>query len=319
MSAKNLEAKSLEGRVALVTGGGRGIGAAISRALAEAGASVVIADNGAGIDGMGADPEPAESLAKSIGKSAIAFTDSIASPSAARAAVELAVSRFGGIDILVNNAAILRDALVFKGDPGDWEAVIRNNLSAAYFLTQSATQAMRAQFKAGRGDSEKYDWGRIVNIISTAGIYGNFGQASYGAAKGGLIALMRVTALEMARSAVTCNAVAPFAHTRITDIIQPANDEQAAYKARAMKISPGHVARFVNYLCLPAARDVSGQIFGVRGREIFLFSQPRPVSFLVNENEDWQPESIARAMGPMREQFTELATDLEAFNSEPIV
>ena len=104
--------------------------------------------------------------------------------------------------------------------------MIRNNLSAAYYLTQSATQVMRAQFKAGRGRGDKYDWGRIVNIISTAGIYGNYGQASYGAAKGGLVALMRVTALEMARSAVTCNAVAPFAHTRVTDIIQPANDEQ---------------------------------------------------------------------------------------------
>ena len=314
-----MSADSLRGRVALVTGGGRGIGAAIVRGLADAGASVVIADNGTGIDGIGADPKPAESLAKSIGKTAAAFTDSVASPSAARAAVELAVSRFGGLDILVNNAAILRDALVFKGDPGDWEAVIRNNLSAAYYLTQSATQAMRAQFKAGRGDGDSYGWGRIVNIISTAGIYGNYGQASYGAAKGGLIALMRVTALEMARSAVTCNALAPFAHTRVTDTIKPANDEQASYKERAMKVSPDHVARFVNYLCLPAARDVSGQIFGVRGREIFLFSQPRPIAFLTGESEDWQPESIARAMGPMSEKFTELATDLEAFNSEPIV
>ena len=318
-----MSAKSLEGRVALVTGGGRGIGAAISRALAEAGASVVVADNGTGIDGMGADPKPAEEVCKSIGRNAGAFTDSLASPSAARAAVELAVSRFGGLDILVNNAAILRDALVFKGDPGDWEAVIRNNLSAAYYLTQSAAQAMRAQFKAGRGTGDgggdSYAWGRIVNIISTAGIYGNYGQASYGAAKGGLIALTRVTALELARSSVTCNAVAPFAHTRVTDIIQPANDEQAAYKERAMKVSPDHVARFVNYLCLPAAQDVSGQIFGVRGREIFLFSQPRPVAVLADATEDWQPESIAHAMGPMVERFTELATDLEAFNTEPLV
>jgi NAD(P)-dependent dehydrogenase (short-subunit alcohol dehydrogenase family) len=314
-----MSAESLEGRVALVTGGGRGIGAAIVRALAQADASVVIADNGTGIDGMGADPKPADDLAKSIGKNAVAFTDSVASPSAARAAVELAVSRFGGLDILVNNAAILRDALVFKGDPGDWEAVIRNNLSAAYYLTQAATQVMRAQFKAGRGEGQSYDWGRIINIISTAGIYGNYGQASYGAAKGGLLALTRVTALEMARSAVTCNAVAPFAHTRVTDTIQPANDEQAAYKARAMKVSPDHVGRFVTYLCLPAAQDVSGQIFGVRGREIFLFSQPRPIAFLVDESEDWQPRSIAHAMGPMSERFTELATDLEAFNTEPFV
>ncbi len=315
-----MSASSLNGRVALVTGGGRGVGAAISRALADAGASVVVADNGTGIDGMGADPKPAENLAKSIGKNALAFTDSVASPSAARAAVELAVSRFGGLDILVNNAAILRDALVFKGDPGDWEAVIRNNLSAAYFLIHAATQEMRAQFKAGRGDTERYQWGRIVNIISTAGIYGNFGQASYGAAKGGLLALTRVTALEMARSAVTCNAVAPFAHTRVTDIIQPANDEQAAYKERAMKVSPDHVARFVTYLCLPAAQGVSGQLFGVRGREVFLFSQARPTARIAREDKDWTTQDLAKAVeADLEEHFTELATDLEAFNTEPLV
>jgi NAD(P)-dependent dehydrogenase (short-subunit alcohol dehydrogenase family) len=309
----------LEGRVALVTGGARGIGEAITRELAGAGAKVVIADNGTGIDGRGADPSVARDLANEIGPAAVTFTESIASPSAAAAAVDLAARQFGGLDILVNNAAILRDALVFKGDPGDWDAVIHNNLNAGYYLTHAATQVMRDQFKAGRGDGDAYGWGRIVNILSTAGLYGNYGQASYAAAKAGLFALTRITALEMARSNVTCNAVAPFAHTRVTDIIQPANEEQATYKERAMKVSPDHVARFVAYLGLPEAQHVSGQLFGVRGREIFLFSQPRPVAELVDETEDWQPHSIAHAMSALEERFTPLSTDLEAFNTEPLV
>jgi NAD(P)-dependent dehydrogenase (short-subunit alcohol dehydrogenase family) len=309
--------------VALVTGGARGIGAAIAKTLAAQGAAVVVADHGGAIDGGDGDPSVAEACAKAIGERALAFTESIASPSAAAAAVDVARETFGGLDILVNNAAILRDALVFKGTPGDWEAVIRNNLSAAYYLTHAATQVMRDQFKAGRGAGEAgeaYGWGRIINIISTAGLYGNYGQASYGAAKGGLFALTRVTALEMARSNVTCNAVAPFAHTRVTDIIQPANDEQATYKERAMKVSPDHVARFVAYLCAPQAARLSGQLFGVRGREVFLFSQPRPSARIVSENADWTIETLASAVeGAFTGELTELATDLEAFNTEPIV
>ncbi|HUT48912.1 MAG TPA: SDR family NAD(P)-dependent oxidoreductase [Alphaproteobacteria bacterium] len=318
-----MSGNELEGRVALVTGGARGIGEAIARILAGAGASVVIADSGTGIDGIGADPSIAQACARSIGKSgggAAAFTESIASPSAAAAAVDFAATTFGGLDILVNNAAILRDALVFKGDPGDWDAVIHNNLSAAYYLTHAASQVMREQFKSGRGPGEAYDWGRIVNVISTAGLYGNYGQASYGAAKAGLFALSRITALEMARSNVTCNAVAPFAHTRVTDIIQPANDEQAVYKERAIKVSPDHVARFVAFLCAAEAGNLSGQLFGVRGREVFLFSQPRPAVRIVSETTDWTTGTLA---GAVAEAFTggltELATDLEAFNTEPIV
>jgi NAD(P)-dependent dehydrogenase (short-subunit alcohol dehydrogenase family) len=311
--------KLLDGRVALVTGGGRGIGFAIAKELAAHGAHVVIADSGTGIDGSGADPSVAHTAAKEIGASALAYPHSVASPSAARAAVELATVTFGGIDILVNNAAILRDALVFKGSPEDWEAAIRNNLSAAYFLINAATPVMRDQFKAKRGGGE-YNWGRIVNIISTAGLYGNFGQASYASAKAGLFALSRVTALEMARSNVTCNAVAPFAHTRVTDIIQPANDEQAAYKERALRVPPEHVARFVAYLASAAAQDVSGQLFGVRGREVFLFSQPRPAARLAREDADWTAADLAPAVErTLRPHFTPLSTDLEAFNTEPLV
>ena len=213
----------LEGRAAIVTGAGRGIGRAIAEALVAEGASVIVADNGASIAGDGGDPEVARETAKALGKKAIAFSESVASPGVAKHLVELAVKQFGGIDIVVNNAAILRDAFVFRADPGDWDAVIRNNLSAPFYLINAASAVMREQGKSGRGGAGGYDLGRIVNIVSSAGLYGNLGQAAYASAKAGLFGLTRVTAMDLARAQITANAVAPFARTRVTDIIQPAN------------------------------------------------------------------------------------------------
>lgn len=297
----------LEGRVAVVTGAGRGIGLAIAERLHAAGASVVIADNGTSIDGRGADPEVARAAAGRLGGRAVAFTESIASPSAARAAIELAVQRFGSLDILVNNAAILRDAFVFKAEAENWDAVIRTNLSAAFYATAAATPLMRDAAKTRAP-------GRIVNIVSTAGLYGNYGQAAYAAAKAGLVGLTRVTALDMARSKVTCNAVAPFAATRVTESIKPANEAQAAYKERAMKVPARAVADLVAWLAGPQAAEVTGQIFGVRAREVFLFSQPRPAARLVRDGT--LGEEISRTLAP---HFVPLETDLEAFAADPVL
>lgn len=310
-------AGALAGRAAIVTGGARGIGAAVSALLVARGASVVVADNGASIDGRAQDPSVARDFAAGLGASAVAHVEDMSRPEAAAAAVELACDAFGGIDVVVNNAAILRDALVFRGAAPDWDAVIRNNLSGAYYLTAAATPAMRAQAKAGRGGG---GWGRIVNVVSTAAWIGNYGQASYAGAKGGLAALTRVTALDMARAGVTCNAVAPFARSRVTEAIVPANDRQSRYKGKALKVPADPVARFVGYLCAPAAHSVTGQFFGVRGREVFVFRQPRPAARAVAAPGGWDDDALARAVASgLRPHFAPLETDLEVFDTDPVL
>ena len=309
----------LEGRVALVSGGARGVGLAIAQRLAKQGAKVVVADAGGAINGEDPDPAVAEAVAADLGDGALAFTDSIAEAGAAQAAVALANEAFGGLDILVNNAAILRDGFIFKSDPTDFDAVVQTNLAGAWYLTNAATPLMRQQAKDNRG-GEPYQWGRVVNITSTAGFYGNFGQSSYASAKSGMLGLMRTTAMDLARAGITCNAVAPFAATRVTDTIVPANDEQATYKERALKVSPDHVARVVAWLCAPESQSITGQLFGVRGREVFLFSQPRPIATVARDDADWDvatlSEAAAETFAPL---YIDLRTDLEVFNTEPKV
>ena len=310
----------LEGRVAIVTGGARGIGAAISENLMARGARVIIADNGVDTAGNNADPLIAEKFARKVGERAVAYTEDISVPATAKHVIEMARDTFGGIDIVINNAAILRDAFIFKGNTDDWDKVIQNNLSAAFYLMAAATSVMRDQARSGRGGGGEYNWGRLVHIISTAGFIGNYGQAPYSASKGGLISLMRTAALDMARSGVTSNAVAPFAATRVTEMIQPANDEQAAYKERALKVEPRHVANFVSWLCSEDAQAVTGQIFGVRAREIMLFTQSEPAATAISQGEEWSLNEISDAVdNKFRVHFAEMRTDLEVFNTDPVI
>ncbi|MEC7490947.1 MAG: SDR family NAD(P)-dependent oxidoreductase [Pseudomonadota bacterium] len=311
---------ALDGRVAIVTGGARGIGAAISEKLLAAGASVIIADSGVDIAGKNADPSIALTFVAGLGERAVSYTDDMGDPEAAKQAVQMAMDTFGGVDIIVNNAAILRDAFVFKGDPEDWDAVIRNNLSGPFYLVAAATKVMRDQARNGRGEDKGYAWGRLVHLVSTAGFIGNYGQAPYSAAKGGLISLMRTAALDMARTGVTSNAVAPFAGTRVTEIIKPANDEQTTYKERALKVQPSHVANFVAWLCSGDAQDVTGQIFGVRARETMLFSQARAIVTAVADGEEWLPNELTETVNSkFRNHFADMHTDLEIFNTDPAI
>lgn len=302
----------LKNRVAIVTGGARGIGLAIAQDFAAHGASIVIVDPGVSISGQAEDPALAERIASRI-ENCVAVCGDIADGAVARAAVETARQRFGGIDIVVNNAAIIRDAFIFKSDDAAWDAVIRTNLTGAQRLLAAATPLMREQAKSGRAP------GSIVNLVSTAGIYGNFGQSAYGAAKAGLVGLTRVVAHDLARSGIRCNAVAPFAATRVTESIKPANDAQAAYKQKAMEVPALYVARLVSFLASDAAAKVSGQLFGARGRELFVFSQPRPAARVLQPRGGFDLAGLGEAMKALAPSFADLITDLEAFSGDPIL
>jgi NAD(P)-dependent dehydrogenase (short-subunit alcohol dehydrogenase family) len=298
--------EKLKGRVAIVTGGARGIGRAIAEELLAQGASVVVVDAGVSIDGQPDTPSIAEEAARALPRCA-ALAGDVAQR--AQEAVALAQERFGGVDLVINNAAIIRDGFIFKSDPAAWDEVLHVNLTGAQRLLAAATPVMREQAKAGRAP------GAIVNIVSTAGLYGNFGQAAYGAAKAGLLGLTRVVAHDLARSGIRCNAVAPFAATRVTESIRPANDAQAAYKDKALQVPPVYVARLVAWLCSSDAAGISGQLLGVRGREVFVFSQPRPVARVTMPRNAFDPAAMDR----LEPALADLVTDLEAFSGDPIL
>lgn len=309
-----INGNSLDGRVALVTGGARGIGLAICKSLLAGGASVVVADSGVSVSGEAPDPNVAHAAVELLGPGAVPYCTDIASPSSAAAAVELATTTFGYLDLVINAAAVLRDGFIFKSNPDNWDFVLKNNLSSAYYVLAAATPKLRDQVKAGRAP------GRIVNITSSAGLYGNYAQSAYASAKAGLVGLTRAVALDLSRSAVTCNAVVPFAATRVTELIQPANEAQSKYKERALTIPARYVAELVAFLCSSSAGDVTGQLLGVRGREVFLFSQARPVEQLVMPTAPWSEQEFQAAFSrSFTSKLTSLTTDLEAFDTDPII
>jgi NAD(P)-dependent dehydrogenase (short-subunit alcohol dehydrogenase family) len=292
----------------LVTGAGRGIGRAVALDLARHGASVVVADSGTGIGGAGEDGSVAEAVAREIGPNALAVPGDVSAPGAAHALVQAALDAFGALDILVNNAAILRPGLLFKSDEGDWDRTIEINLNAAAHLVQAASPVMRRQFKEGRA------WGRIIAMGSTVGLLGNPGQGAYAASKAGLFALMRVAALELAPSRVTANFVAPFAGTRVSESLAGNGALHAAHQQRMRALGPEHVAPVVSWLASDLAADVSGQVVEVRGRQVTLYSQPRPVATIAAEGALWDPAELDRAArASFAPNYADLVADRERF------
>lgn len=266
----------LEGLAAIVTGAGRGLGRAEALELARLGAAVVVNDYGQpGRDGSGeASATPAEEVAAEIraaGGTAVAHTGDVADHQQARELVELAIAEFGKLDVLVNNAGILRDRMVFSMTEGEWDSVIRVHLKGHFNTTHFAAAHWRERSKASGAPV----YGRIVNTSSEAFLAGSAGQPNYAAAKGGIVGLTTSTALALAKYGVTANAICPRARTRMTeDVFQDFERPENAHNGLD-PLAPEHVAPLVGYLASPAAEHVNGQLLVVHGGMVAVVERPR--------------------------------------------
>ena len=257
----------LDGRVAVVTGSGRGIGRGIALCLANEGAKVVVNDPGSTVDGRGKEGDPAHEVVEEIKKAggqAVANYDSVAEFAAAERIIKTTVDSFGRIDILVNNAGILRDKSVVKMDESDFDAVLGVHLKGSFNCGRHAIPLMREQ-----------SYGRVINITSSAGLRGNFGQSNYSAAKAGIMGLTFTWALECAKYGITVNAMAPAGLTRMVGLIPGMEG-----KPMAPEMDPNQNAPMVAFLASEKAAHVNGQIFGRRGFAFTIFQTPRPIASL---------------------------------------
>lgn len=300
----------VSGKVAIVTGAGRGIGRAVARLLAQEGARVVVCDVGAGLDGAGADASPAQAVVAEIEKSggaAIASTDSISEPGNGDKIVQAALDAFGRIDILVNNAGILRDRIFHRMSWSDWADVIAVHLNGSFNMSRACATHFREQ-----------GGGSFVHMTSTSGLVGNFGQANYMAAKMGIVGLSRGIALDMARFNVRSNCIAPFAFTRMIDSIPAATEEEKQRVDRFREMTPEKIAPLAVYLASDRAAGISGQIFSVRNNEIYLFNQNRPIRTL-HRSDGWTPERIdAQLHAALGSALTPLERSGDVFSWDPI-
>jgi NAD(P)-dependent dehydrogenase (short-subunit alcohol dehydrogenase family) len=302
----------LSGKVVLVTGGGRGIGRECALLAAQEGASVVVNDLGASVGGddLGS-AGPAEEVAAEIraaGGQAVSNSDSVSAMNGVRSMVEQAMDVFGGLHSVVNPAGILRDGMFHKMTEEDWDAVIEVHLRGAFNVTRATVEHFRNQGE-----------GSYVLFTSTSGLIGNIGQANYAAAKLGVMGLSRIIAMEGAIKSVRSNIIAPFAWTRMIATI-PVKDEASAARVERMKngMRADQVAQLAVALASPEAKAVSGQIFAVRGNEIVLFDQPRPVRS-VSRMQGWTPASILeQAMPSMGASFTDLGATGSVFPYDPV-
>ena len=247
----------LEQKVAIVTGAGHGIGRASALLLAKEGARVVVNDVGGARDGTGTDPDTADQVVREIlanGGQAVPNRDSVATRNGARAIVETALNAFGGVDVLVNNAGIVRDKTLLKMDQAMWDTVVAVHLSGTFFCLQAAAEVMKDR---GTG-------GSIINTTSVSGLLGNFGQANYSAAKAGIYGLTRTASIELQRYGIRVNALAPIAKTRMTE-------DLPMFEKIDDTLTPEHVAPAHLYLASDLSKDVSGVVLAVAGARISVY------------------------------------------------
>lgn len=301
----------LDGKVVLVTGGAGGIGKECALLAAREGARVVVNDIGAGMKGD--DPGsagPAQQVADEIratGGEAVASSDSVSSMPGVRAAVEQALDSFGGLHAVINPAGILRDGMFHKMADEDWDAVIAVHLRGAYNVARATIERFRDQGE-----------GAYVHFTSTSGLIGNIGQSNYAAAKMGVVGLSRLLAMEGAAKGVRSNCIAPFAWTRMIASI-PVKDEASAQRVERIRqgMRADQVAPLAIALASPAS-DTNGQIFSVRGNEVSLYSQPRPIRS-VTRLEGWTPETlIGQGLAAMRPAYTDLGATATVYPYDPV-
>jgi NAD(P)-dependent dehydrogenase (short-subunit alcohol dehydrogenase family) len=302
--------KSLQDKVIIVTGAGRGIGREIALLCAAEGAKVVVNDPGVAADGSGTSAAPAEEVVEEIKKRggiAIANFETVAEAIPASRIVKMATDHFGKLDGVVNNAGILRDMIFHRMSVEAFESVIKVHLMGSFYVAHAAARLFREQ-----------ENGSFVHFTSTSGLVGNFGQANYAAAKLGIVGLSKSIALDMHRFNVRSNCVSPFAWSRLIGTIPTETEEEKARVAKIQQMGPEKIAPVVAYLLGDASKDVTGQIFAVRMNEIFLMGQSRPLRS-VHRGEGWTPETVAEhAMPALKPSFYKLDRSADVFSWEAI-
>ena len=300
----------VEGKVVVVTGAGGGIGRDIALAMARQGAKVVVNDIGASVSGEGNDAGPAQSVVneiKALGGEAAANTDSVSDATGANRIIQTALDSFGRIDVVVNNAGILRDRFFHKMSLDEWDAVIKVHLYGAYYVSRAAANHFKEQQS-----------GNFIHMTSTSGLIGNFGQANYAAAKLGVAALSKSIALDMQKFNVRSNCIAPFAWSRMIGSIPTDTPEEQARVERIKQMTPAKIAPLAVCLASDESSYANGQIFAVRNNEIFLISQPRPVRS-VHRSEGWSPETVAsHALPALKAMFYPLDRSGDVFSWDPV-
>jgi NAD(P)-dependent dehydrogenase (short-subunit alcohol dehydrogenase family) len=284
---------ALDGKVAIVTGAGRGIGREEALLLASEGAKVIVNDVGASLQGEGGDESPAHEVADLIaeqGGTAAVNGDDVSSWEGAKALVDQAVETYGQLNILVNNAGIIRDKMTFNLDESDWDDVIRVHLKGHFATAHHAAVYWRNLAKAGNPLA-----GRIINTSSEAGLFGSPGQGNYGSAKGAIATLTWILARELERYGVTVNAIAPRARTRMTENIFSAS---APKEGTFDHWDPRNVARLVGFLASDQAADINGQIFVVFGGNIWTVGGFQPIGE-VHQEAMWTINDLAAAKGEL--------------------